>query len=57
MADLIQNVTCAVYYIHSIVYLSSVTYFVDLRRPCDLGLNHTVNMYLTSEAGVTLGVW
>ncbi|XP_053535776.1 monoacylglycerol lipase ABHD12-like [Ictalurus punctatus] len=43
--------------IQYLVYKHAVTYFVDLRRPCDLGLNHTVNMYLTSEAGVTLGVW
>ncbi|KAI5107872.1 monoacylglycerol lipase ABHD12, partial [Silurus meridionalis] len=35
----------------------SVSFFVDLRHPTDLGLNHTVNMYLTSEAEVTLGVW
>ncbi|KAK1791824.1 hypothetical protein P4O66_013800, partial [Electrophorus voltai] len=33
------------------------TYFVDLSRPYDLALNHTVNMYLSSEEGVTLGVW
>ncbi|KAM9476685.1 lysophosphatidylserine lipase ABHD12 [Clarias gariepinus] len=39
------------------VYTHAVTYFVDLRHPSDLGLNHTINMYLTSEAGVTLGVW
>ncbi|XP_060728775.1 monoacylglycerol lipase ABHD12-like [Tachysurus vachellii] len=40
-----------------LVYKHAVTYFVDLSRPSDLGLNHTVNMYLTSEEGVTLGVW
>ncbi|KAB5581547.1 hypothetical protein PHYPO_G00176950 [Pangasianodon hypophthalmus] len=43
--------------IQYLVYKHAITYFVDLRRPSDLGLNHTVNMYLTSEAGVTLGVW
>ncbi|KAI4886236.1 hypothetical protein NFI96_023521, partial [Prochilodus magdalenae] len=42
---------------YSFIYLSSVLYFVDLSRPADLGLNHTVNMYLSSEEGVTLGVW
>ncbi|XP_066534294.1 monoacylglycerol lipase ABHD12-like [Hoplias malabaricus] len=40
-----------------LVYSHAVLYFVDLSRPSDLGLNHTVNMYLTSEEGVTLGVW
>ncbi|XP_056292025.1 monoacylglycerol lipase ABHD12-like isoform X2 [Pseudoliparis swirei] len=34
-----------------------VPFFVDLSRPADLSLNHTVNMYLTSERGVSLGVW
>ncbi|XP_066535723.1 lysophosphatidylserine lipase ABHD12-like [Hoplias malabaricus] len=40
-----------------LVYSHAVLYFVDLSRPSDLGLNHTINMYLTSEQGVTLGVW
>ncbi|XP_061600955.1 lysophosphatidylserine lipase ABHD12-like [Cololabis saira] len=35
----------------------SVPFFVDLSRPADVSLNHTVNMYLTSEAGISLGVW
>ncbi|KAG7333890.1 hypothetical protein KOW79_002297 [Hemibagrus wyckioides] len=43
--------------IQYLVYKHAIIYFVDLSRPSDLGLNHTVNMYLTSEAGVTLGVW
>ncbi|TSK22622.1 Transmembrane 9 superfamily member 3 [Bagarius yarrelli] len=34
-----------------------IIYFVDLSRPSDLGLNHTANLYLTPEPGVTLGVW
>uniref|UniRef100_A0A3B4YV67 Monoacylglycerol lipase ABHD12-like n=1 Tax=Stegastes partitus TaxID=144197 RepID=A0A3B4YV67_9TELE len=35
----------------------SVPFFVDLSRPADLSLNHTINMYLTSEEGISLGVW
>lgn len=34
-----------------------VPFFVDLNRPADLSLNHTINMYLTSEEGISLGVW
>ncbi|KAG7462811.1 hypothetical protein MATL_G00188710 [Megalops atlanticus] len=34
-----------------------VPFFVDLSRPADLSLNHTVNFYLTPEEGVTVGVW
>uniref|UniRef100_A0A665TXY7 Monoacylglycerol lipase ABHD12-like n=1 Tax=Echeneis naucrates TaxID=173247 RepID=A0A665TXY7_ECHNA len=34
-----------------------VPFFVDLSRPSDLSLNHTMNMYLTSEEGISLGVW
>uniref|UniRef100_A0A8C5I507 Si:ch211-117n7.7 n=1 Tax=Gouania willdenowi TaxID=441366 RepID=A0A8C5I507_GOUWI len=34
-----------------------VPFFVDLSRPADLSLNHTINMYLTSEEGISLGVW
>ncbi|XP_034081369.1 lysophosphatidylserine lipase ABHD12 isoform X2 [Gymnodraco acuticeps] len=34
-----------------------VPFFIDLSRPSDLSLNHTVNMYLTSEEGISLGVW
>ncbi|KAK5600492.1 hypothetical protein CRENBAI_017485 [Crenichthys baileyi] len=29
-------------------YRLSVPFFVDLSRPADLSLNHTINMYLTS---------
>uniref|UniRef100_A0A7N6FEH4 AB hydrolase-1 domain-containing protein n=1 Tax=Anabas testudineus TaxID=64144 RepID=A0A7N6FEH4_ANATE len=32
-------------------------FFVDLSRPADFSLNHTINMYLTSEKGISLGVW
>ncbi|XP_034408617.1 lysophosphatidylserine lipase ABHD12 [Cyclopterus lumpus] len=34
-----------------------VPFFVDLSRPADRSLNHTINMYLTSEVGISLGVW
>ncbi|CAN9500093.1 unnamed protein product [Ophioblennius macclurei] len=34
-----------------------VPFFDDLSRPADFSLNHTINMYLTSEEGVSLGVW
>uniref|UniRef100_A0A8C1SYF7 AB hydrolase-1 domain-containing protein n=1 Tax=Cyprinus carpio TaxID=7962 RepID=A0A8C1SYF7_CYPCA len=30
---------------------------IDLSRPSDIGLNHTINMYLTPEQGVRVGVW
>ncbi|XP_029926530.1 lysophosphatidylserine lipase ABHD12-like isoform X2 [Myripristis murdjan] len=30
---------------------------VDLSRPADFSLNHTINMYLTPEEGISLGVW
>uniref|UniRef100_A0A671L8V8 Monoacylglycerol lipase ABHD12-like n=1 Tax=Sinocyclocheilus anshuiensis TaxID=1608454 RepID=A0A671L8V8_9TELE len=30
---------------------------IDLSRPSDIGLNHTINMYLTPEEGVRVGVW
>ncbi|XP_035387641.1 lysophosphatidylserine lipase ABHD12-like [Electrophorus electricus] len=43
--------------VQHLVYKHAITYFVDLSRPYDLALNHTVNMYLSSEEGVTLGVW
>lgn len=35
----------------------SLPFFVDLSRPADFSLNHTINMYLTSEEGISLGVW
>uniref|UniRef100_UPI003AB06A25 lysophosphatidylserine lipase ABHD12-like n=1 Tax=Centroberyx gerrardi TaxID=166262 RepID=UPI003AB06A25 len=38
-------------------YRIRVPFFLDLSRPADLSLNHTVNMYLTSEEGISLGVW
>ncbi|NXF55711.1 ABD12 lipase, partial [Oceanites oceanicus] len=31
-------------------------FFVDLRRP-ELLLNNTVSLYLTTEPGVTVGIW
>ncbi|KAL0964252.1 hypothetical protein UPYG_G00321350 [Umbra pygmaea] len=34
-----------------------VPFFVDLNQPVELSLNHTVNMYLQSEHGISLGVW
>ncbi|XP_068597653.1 lysophosphatidylserine lipase ABHD12-like [Brachionichthys hirsutus] len=34
-----------------------VPFFVDLSQPADFSLNHTINMYLTSEKGISLGVW
>ncbi|XP_072247532.1 lysophosphatidylserine lipase ABHD12-like [Leuresthes tenuis] len=34
-----------------------VPFFVDLSRPADFSLNHTINMYLTPEEGISLGVW
>ncbi|XP_030626647.1 lysophosphatidylserine lipase ABHD12 isoform X2 [Chanos chanos] len=34
-----------------------VPFFTDLSRPADLSLNHTLNMYLTPEDGITVAVW
>ncbi|XP_077469388.1 lysophosphatidylserine lipase ABHD12 isoform X2 [Stigmatopora argus] len=34
-----------------------VPFFVDLSQPVDFSLNHTINMYLTPEEGISLGVW
>ncbi|NP_001133986.1 lysophosphatidylserine lipase ABHD12 [Salmo salar] len=34
-----------------------VPFFIDHSQPADLSLNHTMNMYLTSEHGISLGVW
>lgn len=34
-----------------------VPFFIDLSQPTELSLNHTINMYLTSEEGISLGVW
>ncbi|XP_075049487.1 lysophosphatidylserine lipase ABHD12-like [Mixophyes fleayi] len=41
-----------------VVYLNMVKLplFVDLKNPGEV-LNHTTNFYLTSEEGVTIGVW
>uniref|UniRef100_A0A8C4EJQ0 Si:ch211-117n7.6 n=1 Tax=Dicentrarchus labrax TaxID=13489 RepID=A0A8C4EJQ0_DICLA len=49
LPELIQHLV----YAHRI----RVPFFVDLSRPADLSLNHTINMYLTSEEGISLGVW
>ncbi|KAG5277109.1 hypothetical protein AALO_G00113620 [Alosa alosa] len=32
-------------------------FFTDLSRPADFSLNHTVNLYLSSEEGISLGIW
>uniref|UniRef100_A0A8C7XKT0 Abhydrolase domain containing 12, lysophospholipase n=1 Tax=Oryzias sinensis TaxID=183150 RepID=A0A8C7XKT0_9TELE len=34
-----------------------VPFFIDLKRPQDLGLNHTHNFYLEPESGLKAGVW
>ncbi|XP_037540573.1 lysophosphatidylserine lipase ABHD12 [Nematolebias whitei] len=39
------------------VHRVRVPFFVDLSRPADFSQNHTINMYLTSEEGISLGVW
>ncbi|KAK2824001.1 hypothetical protein Q5P01_021176 [Channa striata] len=38
-------------------YRIRLPFFVDLSRPAEFSLNHTINMYLTSEEGISLGVW
>ncbi|XP_067383262.1 monoacylglycerol lipase ABHD12-like isoform X2 [Channa argus] len=38
-------------------YRIRLPFFVDLSRPAEFSLNHTINMYLTSEDGISLGVW
>lgn len=38
-------------------YRIRLPYFADLTRPAEFSLNHTINMYLTSEEGISLGVW
>uniref|UniRef100_A0A6Q2XHZ5 Uncharacterized protein n=1 Tax=Esox lucius TaxID=8010 RepID=A0A6Q2XHZ5_ESOLU len=47
------------YIIKKIVYSYRVRVplFIDHSQPAELSLNHTVNMYLTSEQGISLGVW
>ncbi|XP_072292788.1 lysophosphatidylserine lipase ABHD12-like [Eucyclogobius newberryi] len=39
------------------MYRIRLPYFVDLSQPADFSLNHTVNMYLTPQEGISLGVW
>lgn len=39
------------------MYRVRLPYFVDLSQPADFSLNHTINMYLTPEEGISLGVW
>ncbi|CAL1578428.1 unnamed protein product [Knipowitschia caucasica] len=39
------------------MYRLRLPFFVDLSRPADFSLNHTVNMYLTPQDGISLGVW
>lgn len=34
-----------------------VPFFVDLSQPSDFSQNHTINTYLTSEEGISFGVW
>ncbi|CAL8256895.1 unnamed protein product [Lota lota] len=34
-----------------------VPFVFDLSQPAELALNHTINMYLTPEEGISLGVW
>ncbi|XP_028976135.1 lysophosphatidylserine lipase ABHD12 [Esox lucius] len=42
-----------------LVFLNFVRlpYFIDLKRPQDQGLNHTINFYLQPEPGINIGVW
>ncbi|XP_060942968.1 monoacylglycerol lipase ABHD12-like [Limanda limanda] len=49
LPDLIQHFV----YTHRI----RLPFFLDLHQPADFSLNHTINMYLTSEEGISLGVW
>ncbi|KAF3708477.1 Transmembrane 9 superfamily member 3 EP70-P-iso SM-11044-binding protein Precursor [Channa argus] len=39
------------------LHVQKLPFFVDLSRPAEFSLNHTINMYLTSEDGISLGVW
>nr|XP_057915282.1 lysophosphatidylserine lipase ABHD12 [Doryrhamphus excisus] len=34
-----------------------IPFFVDLKRPSDVGLNYTHNFYLEPEGGLKIGVW
>ncbi|KAL2082049.1 hypothetical protein ACEWY4_021867 [Coilia grayii] len=38
-------------------HVARVPLFADLSRPGDLDLNHTVNLYLSPEEGISLGIW
>ncbi|CAJ1066612.1 lysophosphatidylserine lipase ABHD12 isoform X1 [Xyrichtys novacula] len=49
LPELIQHFV----YVHRI----RVPFFIDLQQPADFSLNHTINMYLTSEEGISFGVW
>ncbi|CAL8258922.1 unnamed protein product [Lota lota] len=42
-----------------LVFLNFVRlpFFIDLKRPADQGLNHTINYYLEPETGFKIGVW
>lgn len=39
------------------MYRVRLPFFVDLSQPADFSLNHTINMYLTPEEGISVGVW
>ncbi|XP_013875339.1 monoacylglycerol lipase ABHD12 [Austrofundulus limnaeus] len=49
LPDLIQH--------YIFVYRVRVPFFMDLSRPEDFSQNHTINLYLTPEEGISLGVW
>ncbi|KAM9345444.1 lysophosphatidylserine lipase ABHD12-like [Symphorus nematophorus] len=38
-------------------YRIRLPFFVDLSQPADFSLDHTINMYLSPEEGISLGVW
>ncbi|XP_076128732.1 lysophosphatidylserine lipase ABHD12-like isoform X1 [Alosa pseudoharengus] len=38
-------------------HVARIPFFADLSQPADLGLNHTYNIYMSSEKDITLGVW
>ncbi|XP_020782978.1 monoacylglycerol lipase ABHD12-like [Boleophthalmus pectinirostris] len=39
------------------MYRLRLPYFADLSQPADFSLNHTINLYLSPEEGISLGVW
>ncbi|KAK0137585.1 Protein ABHD12B [Merluccius polli] len=51
--------TCFDLFVSYNLYLFAVRapFLFDLSQPSELALNHTINMYLTPEEGVSLGVW